>query len=616
MRYRYINGWSHMAASDAPPLFMSFQHLATELLVFIFELHLDDDAYHRAELMFPADRLAEYIERRRDQDEMRSPLCLTDSTPEERALSGQAVTCAETHRHELPRIFQLCHISSSIRAKLMAAAHLWAARALCWPAQNKEVIARASLCPLSLVSPLGLCACIFSDIKPFLHRAAHIQLTLPSKYIRTDGAELLTSRLFRDGLDQGFQLTDLELRFDGHAGAETASLNPSLLLLPCLRRARVQNADFVPVGPCLRVLHLATEPRGPALSFAQFLAAVQQCPNLRELAVQNTVRGDYAIPWDVGSPLTTRLALKELEHLTCSGSRGLARAFMYWIEVPSTIDFQLDADFRMGTTPRPFDVFPSEIAAELYVLLHPAETAATLEYARVLAEEDAIAAQSTPPDVPKLLLPYLALNIILDAETLNPLEMWPRLITVALSEDLEGARRSVLPGSDPIAFGVGHMRRTFTMRNFYASFPNDRMVAVRESLPRHLRPANLGQAAALLLEAYVRQADAEEDVIHLEFGPSSWVPRDEDEWLFVLADLPQLRVIKVPSIANAYAVKALARQLRRDRGNVNLTQVTFTNTGLGRDEARGLQNEVDEITMKRENEDEEEELPHIVWSLG
>lgn len=531
-------------------------------------------------------------------------------------LSQQAFVCVEEGgAASLPRIFELCHICSSIRSVIMDTPQLWAGQALCWPARSPIVLPRAGACPLTLVSTQGLCACVFHDIRPFLYRATAVGLILPSSYLRTDGADLSTSSLVRAELVRATQLTDVQLRFDGHGirhPSETA-----LVILPHLRRARLQNADFILAGLSLQVLQIAAEPDGPKLSLEQFLSAIRRCPNIRELAVQNAVCGEHRLPWAAGVTLATRISLAKLQHLTCTGSQGLARALLYWIDVPKNIDLHVDSNFLLGTTSRPLDRFPSELAPDLCALLHPEEVFTLLEFARLQLEAESLSFDpASLPGVPKSSpLPYLALNVIPDNETEFPAEMWPRLITVAAAEDREGAICGLLPGYDPVSLGAGRMRRIFTMRNFYTSFPGTSTAAARQSFPRSLRPTQLGLATSLLLTAYVLQAEADEVIIHLTLGPLSWVPRSEDEWLFVLADLPRLRFLEVLSEAHSNCVRSLAAYLERDRAHEDLREITFGSLGAAPSEICDLRDEVNAVTVSRETADEEETLPHIVWSL-
>lgn len=591
---------------------MPFLELAAEILTFIFHLHLaDDNGLPHRDLLLPADRLAHHIDWRRNSTHAEYPPCLTASIPEERALSLQASTCAE-EGGSLPRIFQLCHICSSIRSMIMGAPQLWAAQALCWPAHSQTILPRAGACSLRLVSTLGLCACVFHDIRPFLHRATTVGLILPSSYLRTDGADLSASSLVRAELVRASLLTDLQIRFDGHGRQSSEAV---LVTLPHLRSARLQNADFIPAGSRLQLLHIATEPEGPKLSLEQLLAAILKCPNIRELVVQNTVQGEIQLPWAAGVTLAARIALTHLEHLTCSGPQGLVRALLYWVDVPEHIDLHVDADFLLGTTPRPFDRFPSELARDLCALLHPVEIFSLLECVRLHAEDPTSYPASPKPEVPQSYpLPYLALNIIPDSEAKRPMEMWPRMITVAAAEDKEGAIRGLLPKCDPVSLGPGRMRRIFTMRNFHTSFPVLSTAATRESFPRSQGPTHLGLATSLPLTAYVLQAEADEVIVHLTLGPMSWVPRNEDEWLFVLADLTRLRFLEVLSEADSECVRSLAAYLWREGANEDLREIAFRNLGSPNG-IHDLEQEVNAMTVRRETANEEESLPHIVWSL-
>lgn len=593
---------------------MPFLHLPTEIIVFVFDLHLHDNEGNEIELLLSADRVAGCTGWLQPPTQG-YPLCLTASIPEERVLSSQASVCAEQADTGLPRIFELSHICSAIRNIILGAPQLWARQALCWPARFQVTVSRAGACPLTLVSSAGICACIFHDICPFLQGAAQIELVLPSSYLRTDGADLSMSSLIRAELVQARHLTDLQIRLDGHRRHDVPT-EPALIILPSLRRARLQNANFIPAGSRLQVLHLAAEPGAPSLTLSEFLVALCQSPNLQELAVQNVIRGEYRLPWAADVTLRARVVLEGLQHLTCSGAQGLARALLYWIDIPAGIDFHVDADFLLGTISQPFHRFPSELAPELCALLHPREIVAMLEYVRHAAtEEAALTYPAMLPDIPPSHpLPYLALNVIPDSEASHPMEMWPRLLTIAAAEDKEGALRGLRPKCDPISLGPGRLRRTFTMRNCYASFPGHGSVAMREGFSRHRRPTHLGIAASLLLTAYVEQADADETIVHLALGAVSWVPRSEDEWLFVLADLPRLRCIEVHSKTYPESVRTLARYLARDRAMEELQEVIFRQM-LGPGDVQILTDEVYGITAEREN-DVEETLPPIVWSLS
>lgn len=615
----------YTASCDMPgashcPSSMPFLDLATEIIIIIFDLHLrDNEGGERKGLLLPSDRLSETLGELERPTDAEYPLCLTDSIPEERVLSRQASACAEQVRADtgLPRIYELSHISSPIRSIILGTPQLWARQALCWPARSQVTVSRAGACPLAFASAVGLCACIFHDIRPSLHRAARVDLVLPSSYLRADGADLSLSSLVRAELVRAFHLTDLQIRFDSHRRHDVPS-EPLLLILPGLRRARLQNANFIPAGSGLQVLHLAAEPSAPGLTLSQFLETIRQSPNLKELAVQNVIRGEYRLPWSVGIAPAARLVLEKLEHLTCSGARGLSRALLYWIDVPGGIDFHVDADFFLGTVSQPFDLFPSQLAPELSALLYPREIVTMLEYARSqAAAEEAGSIYSAPlPNVPPSHpLSYLALNVIPDSEASRPMEMWPRLMIIAAAEDKEGALRGLRPECDPVSLGPGRMRRVFTMRNFYASFPGNGSVAMREGFPRHRRPNHLGLVASLLLTAYVLQADAEETIIHLALGGVSWVPQSEEEWLFVLADLPRLRCMEVHSAAYPESVRSLASFLAQDRAMEELQEIRFSNLVMGLGEAKVLAEEVYGLMEERET-DEEEALPHIVWSLS
>lgn len=592
--------------------------LSTEILILVIRLHLDGYQPPMAAHLFPTDRLTDYL----NLLSLPSPpgfsldLCLTARTPQERALSRQATNCADSLK-ALPRIVELSHVCRLLRTIVLGTPSLWASEPLSAPAINQHVLSLAGDCHLEFVSREGLCACIFSDIKPFFYRATRISLTLPSIYIRVDGASLSTSELVRSELVRAAHLTELELRFDGRRGGSAVTV--CLLPLANLQSARLLNANFIPAGPSLRTLHVATEPTGPSLPLMDFITAVRLSPSLQDIAVQNSIRESYSFPWEAGIIVEKRIVLSELRRLTCSGSRGLARSLLYCLETPSLADLYIDTDFLLGTTLDPFTRFPSDLATELGVLVHPAETAELLDYARRRASAEVAGAffHEAPPNIPPChILPYLALRIIPDTESDHPLAMWPRLMTLAAAEDRDAALRGVSGERCALYEGRGRMCRTFTMRNFYASFPDDEMIAIRQSFPRHLRPAHLGQAASLPLEAYVQQAEAEDVIIHLAIAEDSWVPYTEDDWLFVLADLPGLQVLEVLSRTDAASIRSLAAYLCRDRGNEELRKITFWNTTLKSGDVARLEKEVDGLTTERETADEEEILGHIVWSLN
>ncbi|KZV74330.1 hypothetical protein PENSPDRAFT_662513 [Peniophora sp. CONT] len=596
---------------------MAFLTLAPEIIIFIIGLHLEDGRLICTDLPFSSDRLGGDVESCYELAPAEYPLCLSANAPEDRILSRQSAACVD-YSHKLPRIFQLCHICSRIRTLVMGAPQLWARQALCWPARADIILQRAGACLLSFISKQGLCSCIFSDIKSFLHRSIEIELILPGVYLRADGAHLSMSALIVNEILRANQLTDLQLRFDVRRGPDGPSA-PRIISIPSLRSARLQNAEFMPVGKALRVLHIAVEPRGPALSLPHFISALRACPNLQELALQNAIQGEYKLPWNAGLASGCPLVLESLKHLTCSGEQNLARALLYWISVSPVLDCHVDAEFRLGTTPDPFDRFSSELAAELCVLLHPTEVTAMMTYvrARAAAEDTGSPFVDVVPDLPPApVLPYLALNVIPDTEVKDYYTAWPRLVTVAAAEDREGALRSVLAGCDPVYLGPGRMRRTFTMRNSYASFPNRTAALTRESFPTYMRPKHLGMAVSLPFTAYIRQADADDDVIYLALSRTSWVPQDERDWLFILAELPQLRTIEVLAAAHADCIRGLALYLWRERGNENLQEIEFQRTGMSSSVVQSLLEEVHALTVTRETADEEYHLPRIVWSLS
>ncbi|VDC02183.1 unnamed protein product [Peniophora sp. CBMAI 1063] len=567
---------------------MPFLVLPAELKLSVFELDLEDDACQRAGLLLPHDRLCDYIQRRddiyRDDDH---PLCLTSTSLGERILSRQASACVDDRRGGLPRIFQLCHICASLRSLIRLTPSLWARQAACWPGHYDHVLANAGDYPLSFLSWEGLCACAYRDIEKFLHRAKDIAVALPSEYLRVDGAKLSTAQLLRRHLLQAIHLVDLEMRFDA-AHAESRELKSTPVVIPTLRRARVQNSDVIPTSPGLRELHIAVEPGGPTLSLSGLLHLLRIATHLRVVVLQYALEGGYSIPWEVESKATSRVSLNELRHLTCAGYRGLTRVLMYWICAPALQEFHVDIDFDLGVTP--LDQIPSQLAAETWILLHPGETVSAMDYARrkALMLTESEESQEHPPDVPDIhTLSCLAIDVIPDSEAEDPLSSWPRLITVAAAPTAQEALRGVSPQRDSTSIASDDVRRLLTMRNAYASFPGDECAALREGHPKQRKPSHLGTALALPLSTYLHQADAADAVTYLAFKESSWVPVDERGWGAVLAELPMLQELAITGRASPESAASLARYLLQHAEGPRLQKVTLQDAEIYLDQTKG-----------------------------
>ncbi|VDB99073.1 unnamed protein product [Peniophora sp. CBMAI 1063] len=361
------------------------------------------------------------------------------------------------------------------------------------------------------------------------------------------------------------------------------------IVIPTLRRARLQNAEFIPISDGLLELHFATEPGCTKLPWRSLLLALHATPCLRVLVLQNAL-SRYDTPWEIETDTIDRAPLMALEHLTCSGHRGLARALLYWIDAPSIHDLHIDADFDMGATLDPFEHFPSQLAAELWVLRNSAQTRLMMEYARARANAEDAGQSFTdevPDSVPVPPLEYLALSIILDSEVEDSRSAWPQLITVAAAKDAEGALRGVSTHNDFDGPGQSSPRRTFTMRNSFAAFPSDAMAAFRARLRRDREPCAVNSVVSLLLTAFLAQA-GEEDVISLAFAKGSWLPTAAQEWSDLLFELPALRTLGLWAPAAPEVLISLAESLYRDGRELSVRVIAVRETQAATDEVIDL----------------------------